>query len=133
MIIGYTAGVFDMLHVGHIRLLKEARSLCDHLIVGLTTDKLCKETKGKNPVFSFNERKEIIETLSCVDTVVAQYEIDKFKAWQKLKFDILFVGDDHFKEDVWTTYEFKLRNIGVKTVFLPYTKHISSTKLRNLI
>lgn len=133
MTIGYTAGVFDLLHIGHIRLLKEAKSLCDHLIVGITTDELCLQTKEKSPLFSFNERKETVESLKFADTVIAQHDLDKVEAWRRLKFNILFVGDDHYKEEQWIKYEYKLRNIGVETIFLPYTKGISSSKLRNLL
>lgn len=131
--IGYTAGCFDMIHVGHIRLLKESKAMCDKLIVGLTTDELCKGTKNKTPIIPYDHRREVLESLKCVDLVISQHNLDKFEAWRRLKFDILFVGDDHFNEPRWSKYNTQLTENGIKIVFLPYTQDISSTKLRNLI
>lgn len=131
-IIGYTTGVYDMFHIGHLNVLKCAKSLCDYLIVGVTTDELVKY-KNKKAVISFEERMEIIRSLKCVDAVVPQESMDKFLAWRKLKFDVMFVGDDWHDTDKWNSFEKEFEKCGVTIRYFPYTKHISSTKLRSIV
>ena len=92
-IIGYTSGVYDLFHIGHLNLLKNAKGLCDKLIVGVTVDSLV-EYKHKRSVIPFEERIEIVRNIKCVDAAIPQEDLDKFKMWEKLHFDILFVGDD---------------------------------------
>lgn len=104
MIIGYTAGVFDLFHIGHLNLLKNAKGMCDKLIVGVTTDDLV-QYKGKSPVIPFVDRIEIIRNIKQVDAVVAQEDMDKLKMCKKLKASILFVGDDWYKTEKWESYE----------------------------
>ena len=128
--IGYTTGVWDLFHVGHVRLIQAAATMCDHLIVGVQSDELVKANKGSFPVIPFNERYEIIEALLNVDTVVVENDLNKSYAHQNIGFDILFVGDDHLGEERWDEYENELERVGVKFVYLPYTEHISSTKLK---
>ena len=129
-IMGYTTGVFDMFHIGHLNILKRAKEQCDYLIVGVSTDELCKSYKKKEPIIPYEERKAIIEAIKYVDEVVPQTDRDKFAAWQRIGFDIMFVGDDWKNSPLFTELEKKFKNVGVKIVFFPYTKTTSSTILR---
>ena len=132
MIIGYTSGVFDLFHVGHLRLLRNAKGMCDKLIVGVTTDELV-SYKNKKAVISFDERLEIIQSIRYVDSVVAQEDMDKFAMWEKLKFDIMFVGDDWQKTEKWVDIEKQLNEAGVQLVYFPYTKGTSSTLINQIL
>ena len=128
--VGYTTGVFDMLHVGHLNILKRAKEQCDYLIVGVSTDELVLEYKNKAPIIPFEERVEMVEALECVDQVVPQENRDKFKAWNKFKFDAMFVGDDWKGKLLFVEVERRLNEQGVEVVYFPYTKNTSSTILR---
>ncbi|MDC0044220.1 adenylyltransferase/cytidyltransferase family protein [Candidatus Pelagibacter sp.] len=128
MIIGYTSGVYDLFHIGHLNMLRNAKSMCDKLIVGVTTDELV-NYKFKKSVIPFNERIEIIRSINYVDSAIPQTEIDKYKIWEKLKYNILFVGDDWYNDKKWKKYEDDLSKKNVKVVFFPYTKGTSSTLL----
>jgi len=128
MIIGYTAGVFDLFHIGHLNLLKNAKGMCDKLIVGVTTDELV-QYKGKKPVIPFVDRIEIVRNIKFVDAVVAQEDMDKLTMCQKLKANVLFVGDDWYKTEKWENYEIEFNEAGIKIVYFPYTKGISSTQI----
>lgn len=132
-IIGYTAGVYDMFHIGHLNLLRNAKSLCDKLIVGVSTDELVEEYKNKKTIIPFKDRIEIIRAIKYVDLAIPQDELDKYKMWEKLKFDILFVGDDWYNNKNWNKLNEKFEKVGVKVVYFPYTKEISSSKLRKTI
>lgn len=129
-IIGYTTGVFDMFHIGHLNILKRAKEQCDYLIVGVSTDELCKSYKKKEPIIPYEERKAIIEAIKYVDEVIPQTDRNKFAAWQRIGFDIMFVGDDWKNSLLFTELEKKFKDVGVKIVFFPYTKTTSSTILR---
>ncbi len=129
-IIGYTTGVFDMFHIGHLNILKRAKEQCDYLIVGVSTDELCKSYKKKEPIIPYEERKAIIEAIKYVDEVIPQIDRNKFAAWQRIGFDIMFVGDDWKNSPLFTELEKKFKDVGVKIVFFPYTKTTSSTILR---
>lgn len=131
-VIGYTTGVYDMFHIGHLNLLKNAKGLCDRLIVGVTTDE-CAMYKNKKPIISFEDRLEIIRSIKYVDSAIPQKDMDKVSMCKKLKVDILFVGDDWYDTDKWNDYENQLKKIGVKIIYLPYTNSISSTKLVNIL
>lgn len=128
-IVGYTAGVFDLFHIGHLNILRNAKALCDFLIVGITTDDLMLKYKNRNTFIPFVERMEIVRHIDCVDAVVPQDDMDKFGAWEKMKFDIMFVGDDWYNTPKWQEIETKLKAVGVRIVYFPYTKTISSSKL----
>lgn len=128
-VIGYTTGVFDLFHIGHLNLLKKAKANCDSLIVGVSTNELVQQYKNKLPNIPFLERISIIENLRCVDAVVVQKTMDKFEAWENLKYNILFHGDDWKGSPMYTETEKKLAAVGVKMVYFPYTKGISSTIL----
>ena len=132
MIKGYTAGVYDLFHIGHLNLLKNAKAKCDYLVVGITTDELVKY-KGKLPVINLEERMEIVKAIKDVDEVVVQDDLDKFKAWEKYHYDVLFVGDDWKGTDKWNEYERKLNLVGAKVCYLPYTKTTSSTLITKVL
>ena len=126
MKIGYTTGVYDLFHVGHLNLLRNAKGFCDKLVVGVTVDELV-SYKFKKAVIPFGERIEIVRSIKYVDIAIPQNSIDKFEAWERLKFDILFVGDDWYSDSKWKEIENKLKAVGVRTIYFPYTKGTSST------
>lgn len=132
MVIGYTSGVYDLFHIGHLNLLKNAKGLCDKLIVGVSTDKLV-EYKHKRPVIPFEERIEIVRSCKFVDAAIPQEELDKYKMWEKLHFDVLFVGDDWYNSPSWKEMEEKFSKVGVRVVYFPYTKGTSSTLLNETL
>jgi len=131
-IIGYTSGVFDLFHIGHLNILKSAKSMCDKLIVAVTTDEVALY-KSKKPVIPFEERIEIVQNIKYVDVAIPQYNLDKYEAWKKLKFDICFIGDDWYGKTKWNVYEKNLKKEGVKVVYFPYTRNTSSTKIVALL
>lgn len=131
-VIGYTSGVYDLFHIGHLNLLKNAKGLCDKLIVGVTSDELV-SYKNKKAVIPHQERMEIVRNIKCVDAVVPQYDMDKFKMWERLKFDVMFVGDDWFETEKWKELDKKFKEVGVKIIYFPYTKGISSTKINETL
>ena len=126
MITGYTSGVFDLFHIGHLNLLRNAKGMCDKLIVGVTTDDLSLY-KGKKPLIPFEDRFEIIRSIKYVDAVVPQETMDKAEMCKKLKASVLFVGDDWYRTPKWEAIERELGVLGVRVVYFPYTKGISST------
>jgi glycerol-3-phosphate cytidylyltransferase len=125
-VIGYTSGVFDLFHIGHLNLLKNAKGLCDHLIVGVTSDELV-AYKNKKAVINHQERMEIVRNIKHVDAVVPQNDMDKFKMWERLKFDIMFVGDDWLNTPKWKSLDEQFKAVGVKIIYFPYTQGTSST------
>jgi len=131
-IIGYTSGVFDLFHIGHLNLLMNAKSMCDKLIVGVTVDELV-AYKNKKAVIPFQERLEIVRSIKYVDAAVAQENMDKFEMWEKLKFNFMFVGDDWFQTPKWKDLETKFQDVNVKIVYFPYTKNTSSTLLNETL
>lgn len=128
MIIGYTSGVFDLFHIGHLNLLKNAKGMCDRLIVGVTIDELV-HYKGKSALIPFEDRMEIVRSIKYVDAVVPQENMDKLSMCKKLKANILFVGDDWYNTDKWNCYEEEFKKNDIKIIYFPYTKGISSTKI----
>jgi glycerol-3-phosphate cytidylyltransferase len=132
MIIGYTTGVYDLFHIGHLNLLRNARALCDRLVVGVTVDELV-SYKHKKSVIPFHERMEIVRSCRYVDAVIPQESIDKFEAWQKLHFNVLFVGDDWFAHERWQELEAKFKSVDVQVVYFPYTKGTSSTLINEVL
>ena len=132
MIIGYTTGVYDLFHIGHLNLLRNAKGMCDKLIVGVTVDELV-TYKGKNCVIPYSERSEIVRNIKFVDAVVPQYNMDKITACKKLKANVLFVGDDWYETDKWREFEKELNDNNIKVVYFPYTKGTSSTILNDTL
>jgi len=128
--VGYTSGVYDMFHIGHLNLIKQSKMRCENLIVSVTTDDLCRKVKNKNPIICFENRLEIVSSIKYVDHAIPQDTMDKFGAWEKLKFNVIFVGDDWKGHPRWIELEEKFKTVHVDVVYLPYTKDISSTFLR---
>jgi glycerol-3-phosphate cytidylyltransferase len=131
--IGYTTGVFDLFHVGHLNILKRAKEQCEFLIVGVSTDELVMNYKNKQPVISHTDRMAIIEGVKYVDRVVPQTNRDKFTAWERLNFDVMFVGDDWKGNALFNQLEKQFTNVGVDIVYFPYTQNVSSTIVKEKI
>ena len=131
--IGYTTGVFDMFHIGHLNILRRAKEQCEYLIVGVSTDELVKDYKKKDPIIKYEDRATIVEAIRYVDKVVPQTSMNKMDAWQTLKFDALFHGSDWKGSDMYNKIVEDFNAIGVDVVFLPHTDGISSTEIRHLI
>ncbi len=132
-IIGYTTGVYDMFHIGHLNILEKAKSMCDYLIVGVSTDELVQKEKNKTPVIPYVERAEIVGSIRYVDQVVPQENKNKKEAWEKLHFDKMFVGSDWQGTPQWKKFEEEFAPLGVEIVYLPHTDGISSTQLTDFI
>ncbi len=128
--IGYTTGVFDMFHVGHLNILQRAKEQCEYLIVGVTTDELCFQRKNKYPIINQEERKAIVKAIRYVDEVIDQSDMDKFAMVSKLKAEVVFVGSDWKGTPAWNNYEQDFASIGCSVVYLNHTDGISSTILR---
>ena len=131
-IIGYTTGVFDLFHIGHLNILKNSKSMCDKLIVGVSTDDLV-AYKHKKAVIPFKERIEIVKSIKYVDEVVSQEDMNKFDAWEKLKFNVMFVGSDWKNTEKWNNYEKEFDKVNDKIIYFPYTKGTSSTILNETL
>lgn len=132
-VIGYTTGVYDMFHIGHLNVIRRAKEQCDYLIVGVSTDELVEHEKSKTPVIPFEERASIVAALKYVDRVVPQFNKDKVEAWEKYHFDKMFVGSDWQGTPQWRIFEEQFAPLGVEIVYLPHTDGISSTKLTSVI
>ena len=133
MIVGYTTGVFDMFHIGHLNILRRAKEQCDFLIVGVSTDELVQHDKNKTPIIPFDERCEIVKAIRYVDKVVPQINKDKYAAWENLHFTKMFVGSDWQGSPQWKGYEEQFAKVDVKIIYLSHTNGISSTMLRERI
>lgn len=132
-VIGYTTGVFDMFHIGHLNIIKKAKEYCDYLIVGVSTDELVRDYKGKTPIIPFKERYAIVEAIKYVDQVVPQTTMDKMQAWENLHFDVMFHGTDWKGSDMYNKLIEQFKAVGVEVVFLPHTDGISSTLLSEVL
>ena len=128
MVIGYTTGVYDLFHTGHLNLLKNAKGMCDKLVVGVTVDELV-QYKGKKAMIPYEDRIEIVRAIKYVDAAVPQYDMDKLSACKKLGATMLFVGDDWYGTEKWQKYEEDFAKEGIKIIYFPYTKGVSSTIL----
>lgn len=134
--VGYTAGVFDLFHVGHLNLLERCKAMCDVLIVGVCDDDYVMNIKHKEPVFKENERVRILNALKCVDKAeLVNFQItdDKMLALEKFHFDVLFSGDDWKGSERYNKTEEQFAKVGVSIEYLPYTKGISSTEIKEKI
>lgn len=128
--IGYTTGVYDMFHIGHLNILRRAKGLCDYLVVGVTTDELCYKRKHKYPIICETERLEIIQAIRYVDQAIFQTNMDKVSAAQRLGADVVFVGSDWKNTPSWLAYEKELKKINCDVIYLDHTDGISSSILR---
>lgn len=131
--IGYTTGVYDMFHVGHLNILKRAKERCDYLIVGVSTDEVVESYKHRTPIIPFEERIAIIRELRCVDQAVPQSSMDKMAAWKEYHFDALFHGSDWKGSDMYNNMIRQFAEVGVDVVFLPHTEGVSSTLLSEVL
>lgn len=130
MVIGYTTGVYDMFHIGHLNILKKAKQQCDYLVVGVSTDELVQHEKNKLPIIPFTDRCAIVEAIKYVDRVVPQEDKNKFAAWERYGFHKMFVGSDWKGTPQWDSFEKQFAPVGVEIVYLDHTDGISSTILR---
>lgn len=131
--LGYTAGVFDLFHVGHLNVIKKAKEQCDYLIVAVSTDELVQKYKNKLPIIPYEERKAIIQSIRYVDEVVPQIDRDKIAAFQKYHFDVMFVGDDWKGNSVFNEVELYMKNYDKEVIYIPHTPNISSTILKEVL
>lgn len=131
--VGYTTGVFDLFHIGHLNILKKAKERCEYLIVGVSTDECVKEYKHKTPIIPFEERIAIVEAIKYVDKVVPQINRDKIKAYEEYRFDAMFVGDDWKGNPLFDSVEKYLNGKGAVVEYFPYTKDVSSTLLKDVL
>ena len=129
--IGYTTGVYDMFHIGHLNVIKRAKEQCDYLIVGVTTDELCFKRKNKYPIICEHDRMAIVKELRCVDKVIPQENMDKLAAVKKYHADVVFVGSDWKGTPEWNEYEKEFAEVGCTVIYLDHTDGISSTILRD--
>ena len=129
--VGYTTGVYDMFHIGHLNIIKKAKEQCDYLIVGVTTDNLCFKRKGKYPIIQEAERMAIVAELKSVDLVIAQESMDKLETVKKYNVDVVFVGSDWKGTDAWNEYEKEFKSVGCTVVYIDHTDGISSSILRD--
>lgn len=130
--IGYTQGVFDMFHVGHLNLINTAKQYCDYLIVAVNIDELVQSYKHKTPVINQEDRRVIVGNLKSVDKAIVATTLNKVDILQNLPYNAIFIGDDWQSNDRWMQTKDELSKFDVDVVFLPYTKNVSSTLLRNV-
>ena len=131
--IGYTSGVFDLFHIGHLNILMMSKKMCEFLIVGVNTDELVRQYKHKTPIIPYDERFSIIEAVRYVDKAVPQTSRDKVKAFEEYQFDVMFMGDDWKNTLLYIEAESELNKRGVSVVYFPYTHNTSSTLLKNVL
>lgn len=131
--VGYTVGTFDMFHIGHLNLLKEAKKYCDFLIVGVHSDEWVFSCKKRKTIIPFEQRAEIVSSIKYVDRVVKNETRNKMEVWQQYHFDVAFIGDDWQGTAVWNKIESELKTVGCDVLYIKYTKGISTTELRNKI
>ena len=132
ILIGYTTGVFDLFHIGHLNLLKNAKGLCDKLVVGVTVDELV-AYKHKQAMIPFEDRIEIVRSIKYVDAAIPQYDMDKLTMCRKLGAKVMFVGDDWYATEKWEKYEEEFAKEGIRIVYFPYTHGVSSTKINETL
>ena len=131
--IGYTTGVFDMFHIGHLNILQQAKQHCDYLIVGVSTDELVENYKNKTPIIPFENRKKILESIKYVDEVIVQSHRDKIKYFHEIGFDVMFVGSDWKGSDLFISIEKELEKHNAKVHYFNYSEGISSSRLRRIL
>ncbi len=133
MIIGYTTGVFDMFHIGHLNILRRAKEQCDYLIVGVSTDEVVEGYKHHQPIIPFEQRAAIVEAIKYVDEVVPQTSMDKTEFLKQRHFDVMFHGDEWKGTELYNHYEEEFEKYGARIVYLTHTEGISSSMLRDKV
>ena len=131
--IGYTDGVYDLFHVGHLNMIQTAKENCEYLIVGVHGDAVVEEYKHRRPIINENDRQRIIESMKGVDRAVINQFRDKLKLWELYHFDVVFIGDDWKGTERWNNFEKILAERNVDVIYVPYTKGISTTEIRQKI
>jgi len=131
--IGYAPGAFDLFHIGHLNILKHARSQCDYLVAGVVSDEMLEQAKGRLPVIPLAERMEIVGSIGYVDKVYAETVPDKLQVWEELRFNVFFKGDDWKGTPKGDRLEAAFRAVGVDVVYFPYTVQTSSSALRTAL
>jgi glycerol-3-phosphate cytidylyltransferase len=131
--VGYAPGVYDLFHVGHLNILRHARSHCDYLVAGVVSDEMAELAKGRRPVVPLVERLEIVRSVRFVDAAFVETVPDKLETWQQVRFDVLFKGDDWRGTEKGLRLERDFATVGVEIVYFPYTVHTSSTQLRKVL
>ncbi|WP_165985969.1 adenylyltransferase/cytidyltransferase family protein [Streptomyces sp. YIM 98790] len=132
-LVGYAPGVYDLFHIGHLNILRHARSQCDYLVAGVVSDDMAQRAKGRPPVIPLVERLEIVRSIRYVDAAIAEMVPDKTQMWHQLRFHRLFKGDDWRGTPKGTALEEQMGKLGVEVVYFPYTVHTSSTQLRGVL
>jgi glycerol-3-phosphate cytidylyltransferase len=132
-VVGYVPGAWDMFHIGHLNILLRARERCDRLIVGAVTDEALAVAKGKLPIVPLAERIEVVAAIDVVDEVVTDFSSNKLEVWERVRFDVLFKGDDWRGTPKGDKLESDMASVGVAVIYFPYTVHTSSTKLRAML
>ena len=133
MVVGFTDGVYDMFHVGHLNMIRNAKSKCDYLIVGVHADDIVEQYKHRRPIINEEDRREIVSAIKEVDEAVINYTRDKMELWNQYHFNVIFIGDDWKGTERWNNFEKILGEVGVKVEYIPYTKRISTTKIREML
>lgn len=133
LIVGYVPGAWDMFHIGHLNILLRAREQCDRLIAGVVTDEALFAAKGKHPLVPFAERMEVLTFLDIVDDVATDFSSNKVAAWERLRFDVLFKGDDWQGTPKGAQLEAQMLSVGARVCYFPYTAHTSSSLLRSIL
>lgn len=128
--IGFTDGVYDMFHVGHLNMIRRAKSYCDYLIVGVHSDEIVEGYKHRRAVINEQDRREIVAAIREVDMAVINTTRDKLELLKKYNFDCIFIGDDWRGTERWNNFERQLAEYGVSVEYLPYTKGVSTTEIR---
>lgn len=128
--IGFLCGFFDPLHDGHIDIMRQAKEMCEHLIVAVGTDEFMMQRKHREAVLSYEQRVEIVSAIRYVDQVVPEIDLDKMKAYYQYHFDVMIAGEDHVSEPLYQEAKKQLEALGIDTVFVPRRKNISSTLMR---
>jgi glycerol-3-phosphate cytidylyltransferase len=131
--VGYAPGVYDLFHVGHLNVLRRASELCDELVAGVVSDEMALLAKGARPVVPLDERLEIVAGVRYVDRAVAEVVPAKVDTWQDVRFDVIFKGDDWRGTPKGDLLEAQMATVGVEVVYFPYTRHTSSTLLRQAL
>lgn len=131
--IGFAPGVYDLFHIGHLNILREARRHCDKLVAGVTSDALVSHLKGRPPVVPLSERLDIVRSVRFVDEAVVETDVDKLKTWARVNFHVIFKGDDWKGTPKWEEFERRFAQVGVEVVYFPYTMHTSSSLLRGAL
>lgn len=131
--VGFTDGVYDLFHIGHLNMIKKSKEMCDFLIVGVHSDAVVESYKHRKTIINEDDRREIVGAIREVDKAVINCTRDKIELWKIYHFDVVFIGDDWKGTERWKLFEKQLAEVGVAVEYIPYTKRISTTMIREKI